>query len=298
MNEIATKDYKIIKHKCGFYEVSPKPTELELQKFYKKKYFQNDIQYQHKYDEQELNYINIMIKRKFDLLHSVQSFNTNNPASLEVGIGEGWTLSYMSQLGFDVLGLDYTDYAVKNHNPSISNKIITGNPIITIDKLISEGKKYELIWLDNVLEHSPNPVDLLYKLNTLGKINSNLVIEVPNDYSIIQLECLERGFIKNKFWECPPEHLCYFSPESLKRLCKVCGWNFCSGIADFPVDIFLFNKYSNYNSNTETGKESHIARMNFELMISKQNKEKVISFYNSMINLGIGRDMTMIFKKA
>ena len=89
---------------------------------------------------------------------------------LDIGCGEGWTLNYFNEKKWDITGIDFSDSGCKNHNPHLLENLIIGDIYENISKLIN-SKKYDVVWLDNVLEHVFNPKDLLEKCRKL--INKN-----------------------------------------------------------------------------------------------------------------------------
>lgn len=292
------KKYDIIFNDFGYFEVMPKPTKDELFAFYKEKYFQSGDRYDHEYDEEEKRYIDAIIRRKMSLLECCKKIDPTESKVLEIGVGEGWALNYLAKQGFEVLGVDFSDFAVKNHNPEIFPKLIASDPDAAVETLIEKGARFDLIWLDNVLEHSPAPKALLSNLEKISNAGAAIIIEVPNDYSLVQLECKKRDLIKSNFWECPPEHLSYFNLDGLRKLCGECGWIYKVAMTDFPIDIFLLNEAANYNKDPSVGKKAHRARVAFELMLSEQDDAKVIQFYQKLLDIGLGRQITAVFERA
>lgn len=292
-------EYNIVLNDFGYYEVRPSPSKEELAKFYREKYFQEDtVNYQSEYDEEEISYIKSSLARKYNFLKKKADLSPETkPKVLEIGVGEGWALQFLHDQGFDVLGVDFSNFASKRHNPEIQDKVEVNDPDTAVENFIQDGKKFDLIWLDNVLEHSPTPEQLLKNLSQIANDNAYIFIEVPNDYSMIQKELQDRKMIQSNYWEAPPEHLSYFNLAALKKLCTSCDWSFVSGIADFPIDIFLLNKASNYNLDPSVGKNAHRARMIFELMLDQQDFDEVLEFYEAMLNIGLGREIAAVFVK-
>ena len=66
-------------------------------------------------------------------------------------------------------------------------------------------RSFELIYMEHVLEHVPNPVELLNNLVRLLSSQGVLVICVPNH------GCLLSRMLRLKWgWTCPPSHLYYY----------------------------------------------------------------------------------------
>ena len=171
-----------------------------------------------------------------------------------------------------------------------------GNIYENIGQLIAEGKKYDLIWLDNVLEHVNDVDRLLADCRALSHSKSILSITVPNDFSKMQKELLEQGKIEKPFWVVTPDHLSYFTAPSLQKLLETAGWQKEKIIGDFPIDWFLTNDNSNYIKDKSKGTAAHQSRVWLYNHIASNNPPaEVIQFYESLANIGMGRNITGFF---
>jgi 2-polyprenyl-3-methyl-5-hydroxy-6-metoxy-1,4-benzoquinol methylase len=134
---------------------------------------------------------------------------------LDVGCGKGIISHALSQLGlkkiysFDV-NLSET-YKLK------SKKIVFFNSDFENfekNKIIKD-KKFDLIMLMGVLEHSYNPGELIKKLKKFMNKKTKMLILVPN------AEWLQINFLKNFAWSIEaPFHRTIFSHEGLNYLLK------------------------------------------------------------------------------
>ncbi|MEM7618351.1 MAG: class I SAM-dependent methyltransferase [Pseudomonadota bacterium] len=292
-------DYNIVLNDYGYYEVSPMPDKETLNAFYAEQYFQDDdVIYQKQYEDEERAYYIESTERKYAFLNETVNLTAeSHPRVLEIGMGEGYALKVFDDKGFDVLGVDFSDFAVKQHNPDMVDKTMVADPDSAVEQFIEEGRQFDLVWLDNVLEHSPTPKTLLTNLNKIAAPGACVFIEVPNDFSLIQMELKKRNLIKSDFWVAPPMHLSYFNIDALNKLSADCGWRFLRGMSDFPVDFFLMNEKSNYNLDPSVGKSAHHARIAIERMLNEQDTSKVIAFYEAMLNVGLGREISSIYVK-
>jgi 2-polyprenyl-3-methyl-5-hydroxy-6-metoxy-1,4-benzoquinol methylase len=289
------KDFKIVTRPEGFRQCEPMPSSEDLDRFYEEKYFQaNDI-YAREYDDQEIAFFRDAVRRKVALLRSTVDHELAGARALEVGVGEGWTLQVLDELGLEVTGVDYSDYACRQHNPAMCEHLICGKPEDVLRSMQGDGE-FEVIWLDNVLEHSPDPSGLLELLSKLSSARTRLVVEVPNDYSRLQLHLLGRQKISQAFWEAVPEHLSYFQPDSLAAFCLSHGWRSRRIMSDFPIDLYLLNDYSNYIERPETGKAAHRARLTFEEAFRDTPVESMIHFLESAAAIGLGRNLIGVFE--
>ncbi|MBV6644243.1 MAG: class I SAM-dependent methyltransferase [Cyclobacteriaceae bacterium] len=284
----------------GYFEVIPKPTDSELRDYYQKKYYQDDhATYSKEYDEEELAYFRNKITQKDHVVDGLLN-DSHGKSLLDIGCGEGFTMDHYHQKGWSVRGIDFSDFGLKRHHPYLAGNLTAGNIFDTINQLIEEQKKYDLVWLDNVLEHVIDPRQLVLLCHQLTQPKGVLVVEVPNDYSHLQSTLLNSEKVERKYWEAYPDHLSYFSRESLVRLLSSNGWDTQKVLADYPIEWFLANKNTNYVSDRDVGKSVHQARMFIENFLHEDqssNMEDLVAFYEAMAKIGQGRQLIGFFSR-
>jgi len=289
---------EIVKNqKAGYFEVENKPTEEELKAYYQKEYYQDDHgSYAQAYPTTELNFKDNKIKVKANI---AKKYLPNNSGKniLDVGCGEGFVLKYFKAEGWEIKGLDFSKFGCINHNSNVAENVIEGNIYENLDRLVVQGEKFDLIWLDNVLEHVIDVERLLDVCKKLSYGHSVLTITVPNDFSKMQMALLDEGKIKKDFWVKTPDHLSYFTAPTLKKQLALSGWNTKSIIADFPIDWFLTNDAANYMENKSFGKPAHHSRIwLYNHIVENNDIDAVVQFFESLANIGMGRNITGFFK--
>jgi 2-polyprenyl-3-methyl-5-hydroxy-6-metoxy-1,4-benzoquinol methylase len=287
---------QLIKNKYGFYWVKERPNKEELEKYYSEKYYQEAKgSYEIEYDAAEQQYfVNKIIQKAFVI---EKNLDKDKPKYfLDIGCGEGWALSYFKEKKWQVLGLDYSSFGCQKFNPDCSENVIAGNVYENLDRLIEKGQKFDVVWVDNVLEHVTDPEFLVNNIKKIVSPKGILVIEVPNDFSVIQEYSLREGYIDRPFWVVIPDHLSYFNKEGLENLLHSNGWRTISVLGDYPIDWNLLNPNTNYVKDKTKGKSCHRERIVFENLLHKMPLEKVVDFYTSMADVGLGRSITGFFK--
>ena len=162
---------------------------------------------------------------------------------------------------------------------------------------ITVGDTYDVIWLQNVLEHVIDPLALLESLRKLVSPGGLAVVTVPNDYSVTQRALFDHKHIDSAFWVVPPEHLAYFDSVSLTNTAKAAGWDCVDLLCDFPIDWFLFHPGSNYIQNKPAaGKSAPKARVQIENLIHEQHIGDVLRFWSAAAKLGMGRNITAFLR--
>ena len=287
---------KVIKNAYGFYEVAEKPSQEELQAYYADKYYQTAKgSYEKTYTTAEKQYFDAKIEQKHIAAKPHYAFPTARaPRFLDVGCGEGWALAYFAKAGWECVGLDYSDFGCNGQNPSVVQNLRVGDIYANLPALAGEGERFDLILLDNVLEHVIDPGALLNSLRDLLSPQGALIIEVPNDFSQLQQHLLDRGHIESPFWVVVPDHLSYFSPEGLTALADATGWKAQCLMTDYPIDFDLVNPNTNYVRDRKVGKASHFARVEIENLIHSISPEKAVTLYSAFAALGLGRALTAI----
>lgn len=292
------KNKKVIKNEYGFFELEAKPTQEELSKYYQEKYYQESRgSYEKKYSANELLHINNMIKQKYMVLHNLLRLEKKSKKSiLDIGAGEGWVLNYFKNEGWDCTGLDFSKYGCSMHNPDCVKDLIIGDVYENIHLLLSQDRKFNIIWMGNLLEHVSEPYELLSLIKGLVAKENILVVVVPNDFSATQELLLTEKYISRPFWILYPDHISYFNRKGLVSICNKAGWEEKDIIGSFPIDFNLFNKNTNYVENKTTGKSCHKSRIDIDNFLMEVSPEKTIEIYRNYAEIGIGRNIIGFFK--
>lgn len=96
------------------------------------------------------------------------------------------------------------------------SKVITGDLYESLDDFHSQGRKFSLVVLDNILEHVLDPANLINKIkNVLYDTDSAVLVRVPNDFTFIQSFLKENKMVDKEYWVAPPGHLNYFNSTNL-----------------------------------------------------------------------------------
>lgn len=171
-------------NKFKYYNATPTPSKKYLNNFYTNIYFKKKVTatYSKKYSKQELT--NKIKRANFIIDFLINSVRKKK--FLDLGAGEGFLLRAAYEKNFKVLGVDYNDYAIKNLNKKIIKFFIKSNPDDFINKAILKKEKFDIIALQNVLEHVPSPSSLVLNLKKILFKKSHLLIQVPNDFKDLQ----------------------------------------------------------------------------------------------------------------
>lgn len=296
--DIELKDPRLKRHPLGFLQVVDMPTLEELQRFYAERYYQTEQgNYRSSYPPQEIAYFSALIARKADLVARIRG-DARPGTLLDVGCGEGFALDWFAKAGWAVEGIDYSTAGVTAMNPEMARHVQAGDVFRLVEDRIAADRRYDVVWLNNVLEHVIDPPGLLRSLRRLIAADGILVVTVPNDGSAYQEELLASERIPHRFWVSIPDHLAYFSYQSLKHTAEATGWDCPEIVSDFPIDVFLMHPESNYVRDPSRGPAAHQARIQMELLLGRQPHALVNDYYAAMARVGLGRDLTAFLTPA
>ena len=291
---------EVVKNKYGFSEIKHKPNQQELNNYYAEKYYKGDKKfnlYKKDYSASEKKHFNNRLNRKLSILSTSIVGNIDNKKVLDVGCGEGWTLKFLKGNCEEIPGLEFSNEAAKAVNPEIAELIIEGDVFANIRELIKQNSKYDVIILDNVLEHVIDSELYVKELKNLLSDKGVLIVEVPNDFSILQDYLLSKNKIDHPFWIAYPDHLSYFNYHGLNNIFIQNGWNAIHISCDYPIDMNLLNINTNYVKDKSKGKSVHQARIEWENLLDSISVEKTNKLFATYAEMGLGRNLIGYFQK-
>lgn len=282
--------YKIIEDPTfGFKKLHPTPHDKALSKLYQSQYYDfvrmgrcapdlNKLMVGGKEAEQEKQWLQKTLYT--DIIHILKQSKSGNRI-LDIGCGNGEFMNFLKKKGFLPEGIEPSNKAVRIarsrgltvHQGTLENFIKTKNRL------------FDVVTLLNVLEHVPNPFQLIEGIKKILNCAGILCIRVPNDYSEIQLSSQKRMKIK-PWWEIIPYHINYFNFKSLRQFLEKTGFDIIHVQGDFPMEFFLLMG-ENYISDRGLGKIYHKKRIDFESALSGKLRRNL---YQSLATLGIGRN--------
>lgn len=133
-----------------------------------------------------------------------------NGKLLEIGCGSGVMLKTMKDLGWSIEGIDFDPNAVNNASKKGLNVKLGG--------LIEQNypdKSYDAIVMSHLIEHVPDPINMIIECFRIMKDGSVLVLITPNSNSFGH-----KVFQENWRGLEPPRHLNIFDANSIVNLLK------------------------------------------------------------------------------
>ena len=289
-----------IKTKLGYIKSMPRPTQKYLDEFYSNLYFKDGITstYNNKYNKKERFFKEFRAEITINFLLE----NLKNPKRkinfLEIGSGQGFLMNAALKTNWKIKGVDYQSEPIKKINKKVLSFFIENDPSKFINDSIKNKDRFDIIVIQNVLEHVINPEKLISNLSKILNRNGILLLQVPIDYSPLQNLAMKEKKINKEYWYSPPQHLNYFNIQNLKKFLKKSNFNIIDAISDFPIEMYLWGNKKNYVNDKSLGSYAHQARVSMEHLISKNSSKDIINFYRSLYKIGFGRNQIVIVKQS
>ncbi|CCB91277.1 putative SAM-dependent methyltransferase [Waddlia chondrophila 2032/99] len=274
---------------CGFKHVNPLPSQEELETLYKKEYYSLDKPQYLKDSEEDQEWWEMTYRQYFHLFD--KHLKKEAPSLFEIGSGPGFFLKVGKEHGWDVLGIEPSKQAV-----AFSKQFDV--PVIHDFFHEETAKKlgtFDLIFMDTLLEHVPNPSSMIALCSSLLNPGGLLCVISPNDYNPLQ-KILRNQKNYPPWWIVPRHHLNYFDFTSIQSLFKQHQLQVVESLGTFPMEFFLLCD-DNYIENHALGREVHGKRKTLEKLMLANNPKLLESFYQWLGMQGLGRSFVVIAKK-
>lgn len=189
---------------CGTVTVDPFPGIEELAAFYQS--YKGTADYRAKQDK-KIGRAKKRIKRMMP--------HAPGKTFLDVGCNYGFTVAAALELGLDAHGIDIDGKAVADSAKTFGEKHFTA---ISIQDYAAAGRKADMIYTSEVIEHVPDPDGFVKALAQALNKGGILFLTTPDGGHFT----LPRDFTR---WDAviPPEHIVYFTRTGLRRLLEKHG---------------------------------------------------------------------------
>lgn len=287
---------KVIKDKqYDFLRLDPIPTKKDVDEYYKKEFYSANSNFFNnsslEVQKKQSDFFNSRWENIYD--YCKKKFNGDIKGKKIFDIGFGFAQSLLYYRDKKNLRVSGIEPSTEGFNYAKSKGIECFNQGIDDLKEFDVSADSDIVMLLNVLEHLRNPALTLNLIKEkLLKKNGILVVEVPNDFNHFQ-QVANKEFNLKEWWVVSPNHINYFSPESLINLMRRCDYEIFEYHTSFPLEIFLLFG-ENYINNREIGTKCHEKRVKFEKLMLKHGKKDVLNqLYKSLASIGLGRSLTV-----
>jgi len=162
-----------------------------------------------------------LLKRLQSILTGVKAPNSEQRPIryLDVGCGSCESLWAARKLGWSGVGTDIAKPAIEFGRSALALDIREG----LLGEIDFPESSFDIVTLREVLEHSPEPSELLQDIHRILSRSGVLYVQVPND-----LEGYRARIFSRAWHLIPPVHLQYFTLQSLTTLLVMNGFAICS----------------------------------------------------------------------
>lgn len=276
---------------CGFAHLDPKPQPAELQHFYERAFYDEANPDYLAKTEREIVYWNSVVfaaKEK-----ALRHFLGMAGRILDIGCCGGFLLRYFADHGWRVLGLEpgrsAYEWATRKSLIPALQEFFEAVPE-------TELGEFDAVHLAFVMEHVRDPKEFLSKARRVLRPGGVLCIEVPNDFNSLQT-IATAALAKAPYWICAPDHINYFTFDSLEALLKNAGFEILRRAASFPLELFLLMG-EDYVGNEAVGLACHERRMRLEQRFYQYGAGDLLDgIYADLAARGIGREIVLYVRK-
>lgn len=285
----------------NYLRVDPVPTAEEVDRYYREEFYsrsranyENDSGLENMREEAEYH-----ARAYADLLALIErsiapdNRNLKALAVADIGCGFGYWLKYLADNGVSGYGVEPVEEGI-----AFCASLGLEGYCLPIESLTSPPRKerVSLVSMINVLEHLREPAKVLIDLHKNWlEPGGYVLIRVPNEFNVLQVTA-DRLYDLKQWWVVPPQHINYFTRESLQEILSRCGYDIVEATATFPLEIFLLMG-DVYVGDPVTGKQIHRKRVAFERNLDQANlADYRRNLYRAFAELGIGREVIVLAK--
>lgn len=191
--------------RCGLVRLSPRLAETELAQFYDGEYFAGARRAGYDDYERDRPLYEKTFARRLRLIRRFKPAG----ALLDIGCGPGYFLAVARRAGYDVRGLDCSAYAVERARAEFPERVAQG----FLTRSLYAEKSFDVVTMFDLFEHVYHPRGFLSDLHAATKDDGVVVITTPNQRSLLA-RASGRNWVSYKI----PEHVFYYTPETLRRM--------------------------------------------------------------------------------
>ena len=216
-------DYRLVKCKqCGLVYLNPRPTQQEINEEYTAEYHVERLLRQEPKTKEEIEQeINKSSGRAKEILRGCG----NEGKLLDIGCSAGFFIACLKRYGWDVTGIDISQWASKFAREKLGLSVFTGSV-----EEIQFNERFDVITMYHTLEHLPDPLRTLRRVSEIITDDGILIIKGPNLASFDRVWHGEnwRGYDL-------PLHLYHFTPQTYRMILEK---------ASFSVQKIIFQYWA------------------------------------------------------
>lgn len=260
---------------CRFIQTEPMPSIESIKSEYGDEYMA------YNQDNEKVSRISADKRLRMILKHCEKRANLK---LLDVGCSTGWFMQHAKSKGLDVYGVELSKYAVDKAISALGKEHVQNS---LLEESTFKENDFDIIYSNQVIEHTPDPVLFLSVITKYLKSSGILVLGTPNGDSLAMHRLGGNWASVQK-----PDHIVFFNPTNLRSTLEKQGYTFKNtyhtGTPYFPsskayksiVDTNLNLKNRVSNRNKQTNKSLKKSIMNNSLA------SRLVSYATNILHLG------------
>lgn len=230
----------VVKCECGFVYTNPRLKRDVIRDFYSRGYFESNASQRMGYDNyvSDKDLVEKTFKRRLSTLE--KKWVKRKGRVLDVGCATGFFLSIAQEMGWEVSGVEISDYCCEYALREFGLKLHQ----VFFKDARDLGVDYDLITMWDYIEHSFNPDQDIERAYQLLRPSGILAIATP-DITSLPARVFRHHWIGFK----EHEHLHYFSRRNLTELLQKKGFQVRSAsyIGKYISPKFFSKRLSEYS---------------------------------------------------
>jgi 2-polyprenyl-3-methyl-5-hydroxy-6-metoxy-1,4-benzoquinol methylase len=272
---------------CGFRHVIPLPEPAELERAYREAYYTEEKPSFLTHAAEDAEWAALSSRDRLECFERLLA--PERRRLLDVGCGPGFFLQTAQNRGWRVKGLEPSRQAAA-HARELGLDVVEE---FFNARSASSLPRFDAVHLNNVLEHVPNPHELVALARELLTPSGIICLNVPNDFSSFQASA-RSSLALPEWWVAPPHHLNYFDFDSLSRFVTGAGFEVVERSTSFPMELFLLMGLD-YTTDRNLGRACHKQRKHFDLALENTGfGDTRRAFYRALAAAGLGREAMIV----
>jgi len=205
--------YKFVRcEECGLVYLNPRPAQQKTREEYSGDYQIKRLLEQEPRTKEE---IEEEISKNIGRVEEVVKRFGNKGKLLDIGCGAGFFIACLKRYGWDVMGVEVSEWAAKFAKEKLKLKVLLGS-----FEDVEIGDLFDLITMYHILEHLPNPLKSLKQVSRLLAADGVLIIKGPN---LGGFDRIWHG--KNWRGYSDRTHLYHFTPKTYRMILEKAGFH-------------------------------------------------------------------------
>jgi SAM-dependent methyltransferase len=220
--------YGVRCNSCGLVFLHPMPSDDEINSLYTEEYFTECSESAGAHGPRA--YMDLVEDSDEERSRSASRLDReilrhigNRGRFLEIGCGPGFFLSAVRELGWAVSGLEISEFATRHAVDRLRLNVKLGS----IESDSFPENTFDVVFMGDVLEHLPRPVESLEIVKSWLKPGGVLAVAIPSTLNLIsgKIGMFVYGKMKRfKTLRIPPYHLYEYTPRTVSTVLRASGF--------------------------------------------------------------------------